>query len=62
MHNCGVWKTKILNFLNKFKTKHVSLFEVEDKFALRKKADSNVIAVVANKILLDTNYEEAEKK
>ena len=31
-------------------------------FALKKKADSNVIAVVANKILLDTNYEEAEKK
>ena len=37
-------------------------FEVEDKFALRKKADSNVIATVANKILADTNYEEAEKK
>ena len=37
-------------------------FEVEDKFALRKKADSNVIASVANKILLDTSYEEAEKK
>jgi len=37
-------------------------FEVEDKFALRKKADSNVIATVANKILLDTSYEEAEKK
>ena len=37
-------------------------FEVEDKFALRKKADSNVIATIANKILLDTNYEEAEKK
>jgi len=37
-------------------------FEVEDKFALRKKADSNVIATVANKILLDTNYEDAEKK
>ncbi len=37
-------------------------FEVEDKFALRKKADSNVIATIANKILLETNYEEAEKK
>ncbi len=37
-------------------------FEPEDKFALRKKADSNVIATVANKILADTNYEEAEKK
>ena len=32
-------------------------FEPEDKFALRKKADSNVIATVANKILADTNYE-----
>ena len=37
-------------------------FEIEDKFPLRKKADSNVIATIANKILLDTNYEEAEKK
>jgi len=37
-------------------------FEVEDKFALRKKADSNVIATIANKILLVTNYEDAEKK
>jgi len=37
-------------------------FEVEDKFALRKKADSNVIAKIANKILLETNYEDAEKK
>ncbi len=37
-------------------------FSPEDKFALRKKADSNVIASVANKILLDTSYEEAEKK
>jgi hypothetical protein len=37
-------------------------FEPEDKFALRKKDDSNVIETVANKILLDTNYEEAEKK
>ena len=40
----------------------IKAFQVEDKFALRKKADSNVIATVANKILLDTNYEEAEKK
>ena len=37
-------------------------FEPEDKFALRKKADSNVIATVANKILADANYEDAEKK
>ena len=37
-------------------------FEPEDKFSLRKKADSNVIASIANKILLDTNYEDAEKK
>ena len=37
-------------------------FSPEDKFALRKKADSNIIASVANKILLDTSYEEAEKK
>ena len=37
-------------------------FEVEDKFALRKKADSNVIATKANRILADTQYEEAEKK
>ena len=37
-------------------------FEPEDKFSLRKKADSNVIATIANKILADTNYEEAEKK
>ena len=37
-------------------------FKPEDKFALRKKADSNVIANVANKILADTTFEEAEKK
>ena len=37
-------------------------FEPEDKFALRKKADSNIIATVANKILADTSYEDAEKK
>ena len=40
----------------------VKAFKPEDKFALRKKADSNVIATVANRILADTNYEEAEKK
>ena len=40
----------------------VKAFQLEDKFALRKKADSNVIATVANKILLDTSYEDAEKK
>ena len=40
----------------------VKAFQPEDKFALRKKADSNVIAIVANKILSDTNYEDAEKK
>ena len=40
----------------------VKAFQAEDKFALRKKADSNVIATIANKILLDTNYEEDEKK
>ena len=40
----------------------VKAFQPEDKFALRKKADSNVIATVANRILVDTNYEEAEKK
>jgi hypothetical protein len=40
----------------------IKAFNPEDKFALRKKADSNVIATIANKILLDTNYEEAEKK
>ena len=40
----------------------IKAFNPEDKFALRKKADSNVIATVANKILVDTNYEEAEKK
>jgi len=40
----------------------VKAFQPEDKFSLRKKADSNVIAIVANKILADTNYEDAEKK
>lgn len=37
-------------------------FEVEDKFALRKKASPDVIGVVANKILAEASYEEAEKK
>ena len=37
-------------------------FKLEDKFKLRRKADSNVIASVANKILADTSFEEAEKK
>jgi hypothetical protein len=37
-------------------------FKPEDKFALRKKADSNIVANISNKILLDTSYEEAEKK
>ena len=40
----------------------VKAFNPEDKFSLRKKADSNVISDIANKILLDTHYEEAEKK
>ena len=40
----------------------IKAFSPEDKFALRKKADSNVISEVANKILLDTTFEEAEKK
>ena len=40
----------------------VKAFDPWDKLALQKKADSNVIASVANKILLDTSYEEAEKK
>jgi len=40
----------------------IKAFSPEDKFALRKKADSNVIATIANKILADTSFEEAEKK
>ncbi len=40
----------------------VKAFQPEDKFALRRKADSNVISTIANQILLDTNYEDAEKK
>jgi|TARA_Y100000310_G_scaffold53303_2_gene48900 hypothetical protein len=37
-------------------------FAPEDKFPLKKKADSNIIVTVANQILADTNYEVAEKK
>jgi len=37
-------------------------FSPEDKFALRKKADSNIISIIANQILSDTNYEEAQSK
>ena len=40
----------------------IKAFSPEDKFALRKKADSNVIATIANRILADTSFEEAEKK
>ena len=40
----------------------IKAFSPEDKFALRKKADTNVISTIANQILLDTSYEEAEKK
>ena len=40
----------------------IKAFSPEDKFALRKKADSNVISNIANQILADSNYEEAEKK
>tara|TARA_R100001163_G_scaffold61366_1_gene51297 strand:- start:475 stop:828 length:354 start_codon:yes stop_codon:yes gene_type:complete len=40
----------------------IKAFNLEDKFSLRKKADSNIIATIANKILLDTSLEEAEKK
>ena len=40
----------------------IKAFEPFDKLALRKKADSNVIATIANKILIDTSFEEAEKK
>jgi len=40
----------------------IKAFSPEDKFALRKKADSNVISTIANQILADSNYEDAEKK
>ena len=37
-------------------------FKLEDKFELRRNADSNVIATISNKILADSSLEEAEKK
>ena len=37
-------------------------FKLEDKFELRRNADSNVIATLSNKILADSTIEEAEKK
>ena len=40
----------------------VKAFDPLDKLALQKKADSNVIASIANKILADTSLPEAEKK
>ena len=40
----------------------VKAFRPEDKFILRKSADSNIIGNIANRILLDTSFEEAEKK
>jgi len=40
----------------------IKAFSLEDKFALRKKADADVVALVANKILSGTSFEEAEKK
>ena len=40
----------------------VKAFAPEDKFTLRKRADSNIISTIANQILADTNYEDAEKK
>ena len=40
----------------------IKAFSPEDKFSLRKKADSNVIATIANQILADTSLEESEKK
>jgi len=53
-----IMKLQIKNDKGEF----VKAFSPEDKFALRKKADSNVVASIANKILADTNYEDAEKK
>ena len=40
----------------------VKAFEPFDKLALQKKADSNIIATIANKILVDTSLEESLKK
>ena len=53
-----IMKLKVKNDKGEMK----KAFEPEDKFSLRKKADSNVIATIANRILADTQYEEAEKK
>ncbi len=50
-----------LNIKNE-KGELIKAFDPFDKISLKKKADSNVIANIANKILLDTSYEEAEKK
>jgi hypothetical protein len=36
----------------------IKAFSPEDKFALRKKADSNIIGTIANKILLDSHRRE----
>jgi len=40
----------------------IKAFEPFDKLALQKKADSNIIASIANKILVDTSLEESVKK
>ena len=40
----------------------VKAFQPEDKFALKKKADVQVIGFIASKILEGTFYEDAEKK
>jgi len=40
----------------------VKAFQPEDKFALKKKADVQIIGTIANKILEGTFYEDAEKK
>jgi hypothetical protein len=40
----------------------IKAFSPEDKFALRRNADSNVISNIANQILSDSSYEDAEKK
>ena len=40
----------------------VKAFEPFDKLALQKKADSNIIATIANKILVDTSLVESLKK
>jgi|TARA_Y100001973_G_C5188394_1_gene329323 hypothetical protein len=37
-------------------------FKLEDKFELKRNADSNVIARISNLILADSSYELAEKK